>query len=365
VDGYLFYIRQKTLYAAAMSLSRFELTSPVVPVLENVASLETIGRALLDVSGSGMLVYTDRTLLRQTLAWLDVMGGTESLLLLQPDEYVQQPRISPDQTRLAFAMRFTGDLELWSRDLKRGSSTRLTFAQGADTDPVWSPDGHYLAIASERHGGPPNMYWMRSDGSGEIVRLTTSPNGQRPRSFSSDGSRLLYEEINPPNGRDLWVLTLDHVNSGRPAVVGAEPLVQTPFDESNGVFSPDGAWVAYESTESGHRNVYVRGFGDRGGKWAISADGGTRPVWSARQSELFYLTRQGIMVVSYTANGSTFNAGNPRMCAKATIEDYDVVHSGKRFVVVKSETPRQTSPRQLRFVLNFVSEVRRRIDAVQ
>lgn len=53
-----------------------------------------------------------------------------------------------------------------------------------------------------------------------------------------------------------------------------EPLLTTPYDETSGVFSPDGRWLAYASDETGRREVFVMSFPAGGGKWQIS-DGGT------------------------------------------------------------------------------------------
>ncbi len=42
-------------------------------------------------------------------------------------------------------------------------------------------------------------------------------------------------------------------------------FVATPFEEINGQFSPDGQWVAFQSSESGHAEIYVTSFpGPRG-----------------------------------------------------------------------------------------------------
>src|SRR5262249_16210241 len=59
-----------------------------------------------------------------------------------------------------------------------------------------------------------------------------------------------------------------------------EVFLQTPADERNSSFSPDGKWLAYASNESGIYQVYVGAFPDTGGKWQISSDGGTYPMWS-------------------------------------------------------------------------------------
>jgi eukaryotic-like serine/threonine-protein kinase len=274
-DGHLLYIRQHTLYAAPMNPSRLELTGPVVPVLENVDAYPFMGFASVEVTRNGMLVYAKRRS-RTRLAWFDTAGHTESLQL-SPGWYYD-PQLSPDGKRLAVGMMTaSGDWELWVHELARGSMTRLTFARGADENPVWSPDGNHIVFSSERHGGLRNLYWMRSDGGGPAVRLTNSPDAQEPTSFTPDGRHLLYAQVNPPNHADLWRLTFEGVHGDRPTVSASEPFLQTPFDEDHATVSPDGRWVAYESTESGRRDVYVRPFAGQTGKWAVSTSGGSRP----------------------------------------------------------------------------------------
>src|SRR5262244_2394612 len=85
---------------------------------------------------------------------------------------------------------------------------------------------------------------------------------------------------------------------------------RTPELERLPAFSPDGNWVAYAAGERVTPDIYVRPFpaNPSGGKWKISSDGGTAPVWSPNGHELFFqkITREalglggGIMIVNYT-----------------------------------------------------------------
>jgi len=52
------------------------------------------------------------------------------------------------------------------------------------------------------------------------------------------------------------------------------------FDNHSPSMSPDGRWVAYVSNESGRLEVYVRPFPGPGGRWQVSLDGGSEPLWA-------------------------------------------------------------------------------------
>jgi hypothetical protein len=84
---------------------------------------------------------------------------------------------------------------------------------------------------------------------------------------------------------DLWVMPL--TGDRKPY-----PCLTTPFDETQGQFSPDGHWVAYHSNETGPLEVYVRPFPPSGNVKRVSTAGGASPRWRPDGRELFYLTRR-------------------------------------------------------------------------
>ena len=67
-----------------------------------------------------------------------------------------------------------------------------------------------------------------------------------------------------------------------------EPFLVTDFTEWRARISPDGRWVAYESDESGNREVYVRSFPGGGRPWSISRGNGLIPMWSRSGEEIVY-----------------------------------------------------------------------------
>src|SRR5207247_2477049 len=75
---------------------------------------------------------------------------------------------------------------------------------------------------------------------------------------TADGTALLFYEVTRPMGRDLLQLALDGTRR-------VTPLLQTKFDELNGIVSADGRWLAYESNSSGSFEIYVQPFPNVGG----------------------------------------------------------------------------------------------------
>ena len=141
----------------------------------------------------------------------------------------------------------------------------------------------------------------------------TSEQLKAPSSWSSDGRFLLYRSIDLQTNSDLWVVPM--VGEHTPSV-----FLKTPFNETRGVFSPDGRWVAYESNESGRDEVYVRPFVPpgsagstaAGGQWQVSTAGGFMPAWRHDGKELYYLNPAGSMMAAPIAiAGATPEPGAP------------------------------------------------------
>jgi serine/threonine-protein kinase len=361
-SGHLLYVRQGTLYAAPMDLKRLELTGPSIPVVEGVAVNAITGFAQVDFSQTGTLVYMEAKGLKLTLTWLENTGQTRPFPAA-PTEYNGPLRFSPDGKRLAVSIADGGKANIWVYEWERGNTNRLTFGDGFDTFPVWSPDGKHIVFSSTVEESKWNLFQIRADGAGEPVRLTDSKNNQFARSFSPDGKRLVFTETDPKTGGDIWTLPLDGVESDHPKVGKPEPFLVTPASEISPMISPDGHWLAYLTDESGRSEVYVRPFpGSSATKWQISTAGGTTPVWSKKGSELFYLSHEGIMVANYTTTREAFAHATPRLWAskKDSGDYFDIAPDGKRLVVEQPETSEAKGPVHATFLLNFFDELRRK-----
>jgi Tol biopolymer transport system component len=250
--------------------------------------------------------------------------------------------------------------QIWLYDLSRETLTRFTFEGNYNPLPVWTPDGKRIAFESNKEG-PLNIFWQLADGGGGLERLTTSEYLNAPHSWSPDGKLLAFIEVNPSTQRDIWVLRLGDRK--------AEPLLRTRFDETSPRFSPDGRWLAYISDESGRYEVYVQPYPGPGGKWQISTEGGTEPVWNRNGRELFYRSGDKVMAMDI-ATQPNFAAGTPRMLFEGPYEsppvpnaNYDVSPDGQRFLMLKPTEQAETAPTQINVVLNWFEELKQKVPA--
>ena len=133
-------------------------------------------------------------------------------------------------------------------------------------------------------------------------------------------------------------------------------MLQGPFIEAGGQFSPDGKWIAYHSTESGRSEVYIRAFPSSAGKWQISNRGGFIPRWRADGKELFYVSADlKMMAVTIRASAAGVEADTPRELFAYLVpglnSPYDVAADGQRFLLTERSEAQGGPP--LTVVLNW------------
>ncbi len=144
--------------------------------------------------------------------------------------------------------------------------------------------------------------------------------------------------------------------------------MRTPVNSVNAALSPDGHWLAYQSTESGQDDIHVRPFPEvESGHWQISSDGGSRPAWAPSGRELFYLdSRYRLMTASLQQK--PFDFGKPSVAFQFAFPPragpgrlFDVSPDGQRFVAIRSiaQKDEAAQPNQLRMILNWDQELQR------
>ena len=144
------------------------------------------------------------------------------------------------------------------------------------------------------------------------------------------------------------------------------PFLRTQYSESQGRFSPDGRWVAYTSNESGRSEVYVRPFTPpgaalslAGGKWQVSREGGSTPVWREDGREVIFRSALpgAVMAVEVTPTPTAFAAGIPKLLFATPSVPLAVTGDAKQFLI--SMPPAQVTQAPITVVLNWEAGLKR------
>ena len=259
--------------------------SPDVPSRKNAAITAAVVALIL---GVGMV------------GWL-TMGAPESRIQLQHAQQVTfamgaetRPVWSPDGGRIAY----TAGGDIWIVQAAGGPTVKLTRSHpGTNRDPAWSPDGGQIAFVSQRDGG--GVYVMPAiGGSPTRIDSTREPTYFASPQWSADGSAVGYlrrlsetDDPLPDASSFIEIVTLRTRESRRFRIPGD---VGNRDDLS---WSPDGRFFAYvraPQRNEGISRVWVFRTSDEqevpvtDGKWNDWS-----PTWSRDGRSLFYVSNRG------------------------------------------------------------------------
>ncbi len=345
--------RRPGLWALPFSLTTLEVTGEAFPIAQGV------GEASLSADGTLVSVDVLGGTSKDRLVWRD-RTGNKTGEIGRPHDRINYPALSPDGLRVAVRAQENQQVELWLHEVDRPVGQRLTFESGDPLYPSWSPDGKLVtyALASD---GSFNLYVRSADGSTNSETLVASAANELGSDWSPDGRSVIYSVEDAETGNDLWVFDRQANNSEG----GATPFLATRFSESTPQISPDGAYAAYCSDESGTRETYVREFPSGSRRWQISENGGCQPRWSHDGKELFYVEGDTLVAVDVTS-GPDFRIGpserlfsDPKLFLHGW--NYDVSADG-RFVIIEEvadESQEQRKP-AIHITENWYQEFRNR-----
>ena len=348
--GHLLFLRSGTLIAQPFDPESLTLAGEGMPVAERV---RRTGRfeAAFSVSRNGVLVYQSGSgSVASELRFLD-RSGKEGGTVGKPAEYTG-PRISHDGTRVTSAILdpVTQKSDIWVLDIDRGTATKLTFDPENDRGPIWSLDDRKIYFGGLRHGKG-DVFAKSSFGTGSEEPVYGTPDPDFLMSLAPDGASAWIQTNVAGKPSDLFRLNL---SDGK-----ASLFLGTPFAEVHPAPSPDGRWLAYASDESGRMEVYVQSLSDDGGKWQISTDGGTFPLWTRGGREIVFQGRDNRLIAVDIRLDPGFSAGtqkplfDPRMRTDIPPRMWDVSADGERFLVVRPLDAPDVEP--LTLVQNWTS----------
>ncbi len=334
-DGHLIFARDDAVLAWRFDPKSLRLVGEAFPAFEHVhwASVDNF----LSLSAAGNRVAYVSWALERRLEWVDRKGreiGTLGGIAGYADV-----RISPDGRKVAVAIRgpaHGGNADMWVFDAARGTPERVTSEPADDFNPAWFPDGERLAYVSDRFGFY-NLFERPAAGGPEKLLVRSDQDKTFP-SILPDGRHVLVNVIGPPRYARVLLSLEDPKDQVR---LGGD----TPFSEEHPTVSADGRLTAFDSLESGQREVYVQPLPE-GPKRQVSAGGGQMPVWNRNVRELFYAARNGmLMSVPLRSAAGRLEAGEPQPLFPLQfdlsgelpwhLQPYDVSPDGQKFLVIR------------------------------
>ncbi len=187
------------------------------------------------------------------------------------------PAWSPDGREVAYSSSRSGDPEIWISDASGGGMRRLTSFRGPDVSPVFNPKtGSQIAWISGRTGLP-QLYLMETDGSG-VQRMTDGGYATSP-SWSPNGQFLAFawnRKYGPgaPGGQDIYVME-----------IATKRWIQLTHDIGTCDFpswSPDGRHIVFANSSNGRaeQSKITTMLADGTQRHVLT--GGDMPNWSWR-----------------------------------------------------------------------------------
>ncbi len=213
-----------------------------------------------------------------------------------------RPKTPPPDVidRLQFKRDYEGYLDrrrthLFAFDVAAKRLTQITSGDYDDREPVWSPDGRFLAFVSNRTAEPDSNYdsniWIvaadNPDKGKTLIQVTTNPGEDEQPAWSHDGKWIAYVTNTRPDL--LWYATRQLAVIPAPAA-GAAPggprLLTQALDRNANApeFSPDSTGIYFLLEDSGEQHLA-----------RVSTAGGAvaRPIAGARTVESFNVGKTG------------------------------------------------------------------------
>ena len=362
-SGHLLFLRGATVMLAPFDFAALTV-GPAVAVpeairIDNAYSLYP--HAQLTLAGNGSLAYLPELTSTRELGALAPGGSFEPFGLA--NDYYSQPRVTPDGRAVSLLLQRDRESVLYTYDLERGTTARLSQDSNSVLAAAWRPDGRGLAMVVSRQG-----IFLLENGRQTLLLPPGPGYATRNMRWAPDGTELVYTRQRGI-AHDLWIHNIDGAQADR-------PLLTTPAAEEDPALSPDGRWLAFTSDESGRRDIYIQAYPE-GERYTVSPEGGRFPLWSADGSAIFFVGFQDdvqkMLRVAVTASPSGLQLGSPEPLfdMRYTAPDgtdysyhvgdniigagFDLLPDG-RFVLLRSP---ESDNREVVIVQNWFDEVRR------
>jgi TolB protein len=185
------------------------------------------------------------------------------------------PAWSSDGAKLAFSSARTGDPEIYVCDATGSGAHRLTAFRGPDVSPVWNPKTNAQIAWISGRTGLPQLYIMDSDGA-NVTRMTDGGYASAP-SWSPSGQFLAFawnRSYGPgaPGGEDIYIM--DIASKRWTQLTHSEGANDAPS------WSPDSRHIVYQREMNGHSEIWMMLADGTDQQQLTHGGGNTMPNWS-------------------------------------------------------------------------------------
>lgn len=175
-------------------------------------------------------------------------GSTFTRLTSGPWDDIN-PAISPDGRYIAFASNRSGPWDLYLLDLQNGELMPLTDTPQYEAAPAWSPDGNLLAYESYDQNLEIIIRTVFDDQT--FINLSDHPGADYHPAWSPKGRQLAFVS-NRSGEPEVWLADFDRFDEGRFTNLSQNKEMQ----ESHPAWSPDGSSLAWGAIQDGTHSLY-------------------------------------------------------------------------------------------------------------
>ena len=289
----LLFVRQGTLYAVGFDPQRLEVHGAPVPLMDDLnLALNATTETVLSFTLDGTLAYQAGTSGDEERTFVSVSsGGSVSSWSSVKKPFNEYPALSPDGSRIACGANGPhGARELWVLERGHASADLVSYGDSGGTiGSAWAPDGSRLAFGI--YGGSRDGVYIKDVLDDDTPTLLVGSRGKAlrlmPSSWSPDGETL-YLTTGNPSSVSIEAVSVHPAEGSKPET---KPLLSDTWWQALPAVSPDGAWLAYQTTQTGRDEIRIRPLlpGPSLGNGAqISTEGAIRPVWSRRGDAVYF-----------------------------------------------------------------------------
>jgi serine/threonine-protein kinase len=267
--------------------------------------------------------------------------------------------VSPDGRRAAIRIVDDRDNTLYAADAAAGTLTPL--ATPGPGIPAWSPDGKAIAgsVQQTRFGSNLTISRVAAEPGRNWEVLVDGLVEEEVTQWTPDGRALLFSHRDPATGRrSIKRLAIDRTPPEATTVVSVGDHIA-----QSASLSPDGRWLAYESSETGRLEVYVQGYPTATARIQVSREGGTWPQWSKRGDALYFRAGSALLTSAVTT-APELRSATPRVIVNDALltppitgaRPFDVASDGRILAIREDDRIRSD---HIVVVQNWLSEVRK------